>query len=141
MGLFSSGALLDDLYSLTPSSSCPSSTIDRVRSVACGASLGGVVFPIAIVRLIPILGAAWTIRIIGFIQLVVLGAAYPMLSTVMPPTAEPFSHRTLVDRQALRDPAYVAFVAGSSLLMFGLYTPFVSVVPRSTTPSNQGSRA
>ena len=48
------------------------------------------------------------------------------LSTLMTPSKKAFSHKTLVDREALRDPAYVAFVAGCSCLMFGLYTPFVS---------------
>ena len=43
--------------------------------VAVGSSLGGTLLPIAAKQLLPQVGFKWTMRIIGFVLLAVLGSA------------------------------------------------------------------
>lgn len=99
--------------------------------VASGSSIGGVVCPIAIQKLIPIIGFPWTMRVIGFAALVLLSYAWLVMDTRQPPSINisngGWKHVKLVEPSAFKVPAYTSFVLGSTLVLFGLYTPFTYI--------------
>lgn len=95
---------------------------------ASGSSMGGVLFPIVVRRLIDEIGFPWTMRFIGFLGLFCLGLSWFLMKTRLPPLV---SYRNggwrqvqWVDLSAFKMGSYTAFVIGSTLILFGLYTPF-----------------
>ncbi|KAI9700969.1 MAG: hypothetical protein M1820_006614 [Bogoriella megaspora] len=87
---------------------------------ATGSSLGGVIYPIVLYRLIPRIGFGWATRVLGFMMLGTL--IIPNL--VMKVRVLPAQRRKIVDWSALAEPAYLLFVVGSFLGFMGLYAPF-----------------
>lgn len=82
-----------------------------------GSSIGGIIYPIVLDRLIPSLGFAWATRIIGFIALgTLLIPIVVMRQRVTPPKA-----RSLIDWTAFTDPAYLFFVFTSLIAFMGLF--------------------
>jgi hypothetical protein len=57
--------------------------------VAAGSSLGGVIFPIMIIHLLPEVGFAWTIRICAFLILALLIFAIATFRSRLPPSKRP----------------------------------------------------
>lgn len=96
---------------------------------AAGSSVGGVVFPIVIRELLPVIGYGWTMRAIGFGCLVFLGGSYFLMKTRLPPVQDirngGWRSVKWVDASAFRQWSYTLFVLGCTLCLFGLYTPFV----------------
>lgn len=86
-----------------------------------GSSIGGVIFPIAISRMLatPSLGFGWTLRICGFIILGPLLIAGVFVRARLPPR-----HGRFFIPSAFTEKAYVSFVASVFLIMLGLFTPF-----------------
>ncbi|PWN46924.1 MFS general substrate transporter [Violaceomyces palustris] len=115
---------------------CPAHHFNRRRGLAmgvmaAGSSTGGTIFPIMIRRLIPSLGFGWTMRAVGFMALGVVIMAWLCLSTRLEPSIDVkdkskggWSQVRWIDPEAFKNLAYTFFVAGASLVMFGLYTPF-----------------
>jgi predicted MFS family arabinose efflux permease len=91
-----------------------------VGITASGSSLGGVIYPIVFHRLLNQIGFAWTTRVLGFMMLATLAVSV----TLMKPRILPGKTRSLIDWTALKEPAYLFFVIGGSLVFLGLYTPF-----------------
>lgn len=95
---------------------------------ASGSSLGGVVFPIVVRRLVDEIGFPWTMRFIGFLGLVCLGLSWFLMKTRLPPLVSyrngGWRHVRYVDLSAFRQGSYTAFVVGATFILFGLYTPF-----------------
>jgi MCP family monocarboxylic acid transporter-like MFS transporter 10 len=87
---------------------------------AAGSSIGGVIFPIMIRKLIPEIGFGWTMRLIGFGCIIFLGGAYFLMKTRLPPIQDihngGWKKIKWVDGTAFKDWSYNFFV---------LYTPFV----------------
>jgi predicted MFS family arabinose efflux permease len=82
--------------------------------------VGGVLYPIILNRLIPQIGYAWAVRVIGFICLATLVVPNLIMKVrVLPP-----AKRKLIDMTAFRHPAYLVFVLGSFLSFQGLFIPF-----------------
>lgn len=54
--------------------------------VACGTSVGGVIFPITVRKLLPLVGFSWTMRIIGFIVLFTLSVGMVLVRLRLPPS-------------------------------------------------------
>ncbi|KAF2086791.1 MFS general substrate transporter [Saccharata proteae CBS 121410] len=90
---------------------------------ASGSSLGGVLYPIILHRLIGQIGFPWATRVIGFIILVTL--AVPNL--VMKVRVRPSSRRKMVDLPAFKEPPYLLFVLGGLVGFMGLYVAFFYV--------------
>ncbi|KAL2795207.1 major facilitator superfamily domain-containing protein [Aspergillus keveii] len=85
-----------------------------------GSSLGGVIYPIVLNRLLDPLGFGWSVRVIGFIALgTLLLPIAIMKQRVKPPKA-----RALIDWSALTDIPYMTFVLGGLIAFMGLFTLF-----------------
>ncbi|KAF9448296.1 MFS general substrate transporter [Macrolepiota fuliginosa MF-IS2] len=87
--------------------------------MAIGASLGGTCLPIATRNLIPKVGFMWTMRIVGFILLVVLGASNLTMKRRLPPVNVKGG---LFNFAAFKSAAYTIYCISSFLIFLGLYT-------------------
>ncbi|KIJ44243.1 hypothetical protein M422DRAFT_60074 [Sphaerobolus stellatus SS14] len=88
--------------------------------VACGSSIGGTLFPILVRNLIPTVGFAWTMRILGFILLLLVGVANLTLRRRLPPihvTGGLFNLRIFKDV-----PAYSVYTVACFISFLGLLT-------------------
>jgi nitrate/nitrite transporter NarK len=109
----------------TPAVACTSTWFKRRRAVALGivasgSSIGAVIYPIAIEKLIPQIGFGWTVRVVALIQLATLVISNIVMKSRLPPRkAGP-----LVEPKAFLQPSYTLFTIGSFLAFWGLYTPF-----------------
>jgi MFS family permease len=96
---------------------------------ATGSSIGGVIFPILLQRLLPQIGFPWTMRLIGFGYLILLGLSWFLMDTRLPPVQDArnggWRKVKWFEISAFRNPAYTLFVVGCLAALFGLYTPFV----------------
>ncbi|KZP29024.1 MFS general substrate transporter [Athelia psychrophila] len=84
-----------------------------------GSSIGGTVFPIAAKRLIGEVGFPWTMRIIGLILIVTLGAANLTLKHRLPPSN---SAGGLLNLAAFKNLGYTVWCASGFVAFMGLYT-------------------
>ena len=88
-----------------------------VGLAAAGSSLGGVIYPIVLYRLIDKIGFGWSVRVIGFIALGTLLIPFAFMKMrVTPPKA-----RALIDSSAFTDIKYMLFVIASLIGFMGLY--------------------
>ncbi|EMD38105.1 hypothetical protein CERSUDRAFT_82329 [Gelatoporia subvermispora B] len=87
--------------------------------MAVGSSIGGCVFPIAVQNLIERVGFQWTMRIIGFIQLLLMGACILGAERRLPPRKRsgPF-----FNPRAFKSPAYTYYTISTFVSFLGLYT-------------------
>ncbi|KAJ9116415.1 hypothetical protein QFC22_004857 [Naganishia vaughanmartiniae] len=90
-----------------------------------------VCFPIMIQRLIPRIGFGWSMRVIFFIEIVMLTIAWFTIRTRLPPAIDVrdkskggWKQVKWIDIHAFKNPAYTMIVIGFGLVVFGLYTPF-----------------
>ncbi|KAL4967058.1 major facilitator superfamily domain-containing protein [Aspergillus stella-maris] len=85
-----------------------------------GSSLGGIIYPIVLHRLIEPLGFGWAVRVIGFIALgTLLLPIAIMKQRVKPPKA-----RALVDLTAFTDIPYMTLVLAGFFAFMGLFVLF-----------------
>lgn len=85
-----------------------------------GSSLGGIIYPIVLHRLIGPLGFGWAVRVIGFIALgTLLLPIVVMRQRVKPPKA-----RALVDWTAFTDIPFLVLVTAGLIAFMGLFTLF-----------------
>ncbi|KAI1498988.1 putative monocarboxylate permease [Biscogniauxia marginata] len=90
---------------------------------ATGSSIGGVIYPIALKRLIQEIGLAWAIRVMGFIMLETL-----LISVlIMKPRLPPRKSGPLVDLASLRSPVFATWLLAVFFIFVGLYIPFFYV--------------
>ena len=86
--------------------------------VLSGGAVGGVVFPILLQRLIPVIGFAWATRVFGFLIMVCFIIACLTIRTRLPLTGH-ISWRTAVDLGGFKDIRYIlATVAGFLYVTF-----------------------
>ncbi|KAF2644828.1 MFS monocarboxylate transporter-like protein [Massarina eburnea CBS 473.64] len=87
---------------------------------ALGSCTGGVVFPVIVQQCLPRLGFPWTIRIIGFIMLVLNIVSIALFRTRLPPRkAGP-----VVDWASFKELPYSLFCAAMFFCFWGLYFAF-----------------
>ncbi|KAF8452485.1 MFS general substrate transporter [Boletus edulis BED1] len=86
---------------------------------AIGSSVGGTVFPIAAQKLIPEVGFKWTMRIFGFILILLLGVANLTLDRRLPPQNVKGG---LFNWTTLKNPAYAIYCISGVTTFLGLYT-------------------
>jgi MFS family permease len=82
-----------------------------------GSSLGGVIYPIVLYRLIEKVGFAWAVRVMGFISLGTL--AIPLAAMRM--RVKPPKTRAMLDASSLTDVPYMAFVLTTLVTYTGLF--------------------
>lgn len=98
--------------------------------VVTGSSLGGVIFPIALTRMIdnPALGFGWSVRINGFIVLFMLSIAVVTIRARLPPR----KGRQVLLPSAFKKPTYTLFVVAVFFILWGLFTPFFYITQYAT---------
>lgn len=89
--------------------------------MSTGSSVGGVIFPIMIQRLIPEVGFAWAMRAGAFVILFLLTIANLTIRSRLPPSPRPVSRAALI--QPLKETKMLLVIAGFTLLTFGVYIP------------------
>ncbi|RAH63750.1 MFS general substrate transporter [Aspergillus aculeatinus CBS 121060] len=85
-----------------------------------GSSVGGIIYPVMLYRLLPQVGFAWAVRIIGFVALATLALPLAVMRQRASPASPP-RVRALVDRAACTDLHYCLFVGASLLAFMGLF--------------------
>ncbi|KIJ09651.1 hypothetical protein PAXINDRAFT_138798 [Paxillus involutus ATCC 200175] len=86
---------------------------------AIGSSVGGTVFPVAAQNLLPQVGFKWTMRIFGFVLLLLLGVANLTIDRRLPPTNVKGG---LFNWAAFKNPAYTVYCISGVAAFLGLYT-------------------
>lgn len=94
--------------------------------VVSGSSIGGVILPIAITRLIPEIGFGWTMRTTAFILLFLLVVGNLTLKPYLPPSGRKFAIRDFFE--PLREKAFVALTAAGFATYLGGFLPFTFIV-------------
>jgi len=87
---------------------------------ACGSATGGLVFPAVVMRLLPRVGFAWTVRTLGFITLATQIPSLFFLRQRLPPRKS----GPLVEWDAFKEMPYALFAIGMFLNFWGLYVGF-----------------
>ncbi|KAJ7573727.1 MFS general substrate transporter [Mycena floridula] len=87
--------------------------------LSVGTSAGGTMFPIVARLLIPAVGFKWTMRIIGFILLLILGIGNITLSRRLPPVSVSGG---LWNLTAFKSKAYSLYCASCLVAFLGIYT-------------------
>ncbi|KAH9846763.1 monocarboxylate permease [Lenzites betulinus] len=88
-----------------------------------GSASGGVVLPILLEKLIPVVGFGWAVRIVAFILLACLIVSCLTIRTRLPLSGH-LSFRTAIDLGGFRDPRYTLATIGAFLLFYGFFIPY-----------------
>ncbi|KAI3339210.1 monocarboxylate permease-like protein [Ustulina deusta] len=90
--------------------------------VVAGSSVGGIVLPILMSHLIPMIGFPWTVRILGFIVLLFCGIGSFTVKSRLPPRPTPFHFSELIT--PLTELRFALVVVAAFFFFWGLYLPF-----------------
>lgn len=106
--------------------SCLPAWFDKKRGAAfgiaaSGSSLGGIIFPIMVAKLIPQVGFAWTMRICAFLILGLLIIGNLTIRPRFPPNPKSMSRQDLID--PLTDIKFIFVCVGILFLTFGIFIP------------------
>jgi len=90
-------------------------------AAVAGSSLGGVIFPIALSRMLnnPNLGFGWSVRICGFLMLALLAIAIFGIKARLPPRKGRF-----LLLEAFKEPQFNSIISSVFLMMLGMFVPF-----------------
>ncbi|EJF60629.1 monocarboxylate permease [Dichomitus squalens LYAD-421 SS1] len=91
--------------------------------VLSGGAVGGIVFPILLQHLIPIVGFGWAVRVIGFIIMACFILACLTIKTRLP-LSRHVSWRTAIDLHGFKDIRYVLATIAGFLLFYALFIPY-----------------
>lgn len=91
--------------------------------VTTGNSIGGVVYPLVVRQLLGKVGFGWTVRVLGFINVVCLLVAFAFMKPRLPPRKA----GNIIDMDAIRDLPYCLHVLGICFLMPPVYCVFYYV--------------
>lgn len=98
--------------------------------MASGSSLGGVVLPIMMTRMIDPniddVGFPWTIRAVAFLFLGLMSIACLTVKSRLPPKPRPVVLKEYLD--TLRDPNFALLVTSLFLFFWGMFLPFTYVI-------------
>lgn len=109
----------------TPSMSLVTTYFARNRSVALaimasGSATGGLLYPSIARQLLPRIGFAWTVRVMGFIMLAV-GSCY---CSLLRPRLPPRKSGPMFELSAFREGPYVLYLTGLFLICLGIFFAF-----------------
>ncbi|KAI9050815.1 hypothetical protein LZ554_004934 [Drepanopeziza brunnea f. sp. 'monogermtubi'] len=98
--------------------------------VTCGASIGGIIYPIVFNELLERVGFRWACRAVALLALVTLAVACAVMKqrTDLPRKAK----GPLLEFRAMREPTYFALVMGMVLSFCGVYIPYYYIQSRAT---------
>lgn len=88
-----------------------------VAIVTTGNSVGGAVYPVIIRQLLPKIGYAWTVRVLGFVNLALLGTALAFMRPRLPPRKA----GAIIEWRAFYEVPYTSMLIGMSLVFGGLF--------------------
>ncbi|KAK3168045.1 hypothetical protein OEA41_004491 [Lepraria neglecta] len=94
--------------------------------MAAGSSLGGVIFPIMIERLIAERGFPWAMRAAAFLILGLLIYANFTVKSRLPPTPRPWALMDFI--KPFMELPYFLTVFGAFLFFFGMFLPFTFII-------------
>lgn len=94
--------------------------------MAAGSSLGGVILPIMVNRIIDRSGFPWAMRSVAFLLLGLLLYANLTVRSRLPPSPKPWSFMEFV--YPFRDPPFSLVVFASFLFFFGMFLPFTFII-------------
>ncbi|KAM6537994.1 hypothetical protein FALCPG4_003885 [Fusarium falciforme] len=89
--------------------------------LSTGSSMGGVIFPIMVSRMIREVGFGWAMRTCGFLILGLLIIANLTIKALHPPHPQNMSKAQMV--KPLREPEFVLVILGFFFFTFGMYVP------------------
>lgn len=102
--------------------------------VACGSATGGIIFPSMVRQLLPVIGFGWTIRSIGFINLVTLVVCNIFMKTRIAPRTS----GGWVEWGAFKELEYTFYALGTFLIFWGVYFAFYFLSTFSREKLNPG---
>ena len=88
-----------------------------VAMVSTGNSAGGAIYPVIVRELLPRIGFAWTVRVLGFVNMACLALALAFLRPRLPPRKS----GPVVEWAAFREVPYSCMVLGMSFVFGGLF--------------------
>ncbi|KAI6352213.1 hypothetical protein MCOR25_009483 [Pyricularia grisea] len=92
--------------------------------VASSTGTGGLVFPIMVRQLLPMVGFSWTMRTIGFVQMALLFVSGFIVKTRVPPRKQ----GSFLDLTAFKELQYAFYVLGAFFSFLGVFVVFIFVV-------------
>jgi len=90
--------------------------------IASGSSLGGVILPIMVNKLIPRIGFGWTMRAVAFMILGLLVITNATTKSRVVHTKKPFTVMEFI--RPLKEPAFLLVALASFFFFFGTFLPF-----------------
>lgn len=111
-----------------PSLALVATYFDKRRGIAIGLvttgnSLGGLVYPLVVRQLLPVLGMPWTTRVLGFINL----TGFCLVGVFMRPRLPPRKSGPIIDWDAFKDKLYISYVGGVFFFVWSVYYTFYYV--------------
>ncbi|ORY75340.1 major facilitator superfamily domain-containing protein [Leucosporidium creatinivorum] len=101
-----------------------------IAFVTCGASLGGVIWPIMLSRLLREVGFGWSTRISAFVVLVACGAA----TIILEPRVAPKRGQSIIpDFSLLRKKSFLALLLANCIGYFALFGPIFNIQSRAVS--------
>lgn len=94
--------------------------------MASGSSMGGVIFPIMVSKLIPEIGFRWTMRAAAFMILGMCCIGIVTVKSRLPPNPKRLNVMEYV--RPLRETAFLHVAIGSFFFFFGMFLPFNYVI-------------
>ncbi|KAL9110111.1 MAG: hypothetical protein Q9227_005305 [Pyrenula ochraceoflavens] len=104
-----------------------------------GSSLGGVIFPIMVERLVSRVGFGWTMRICAFLILFLCVIANLTVRARIPPNPRPFRFMDFID--PLFELAFLLNAIAYFLFYFGMFIPFTYIILSGTANGMSASLA
>jgi MFS family permease len=97
---------------------------------AAGGSLGGVIFPLALQRLLPSVGFAWATRIIGFVDVFCCIVLCVLIRSRLPPKP---GQSVIPDFRIFRDYSYLLLTVGIFAMEWALFIPITYLTTFATS--------
>ncbi|KAK5175732.1 uncharacterized protein LTR77_000871 [Saxophila tyrrhenica] len=82
-----------------------------------GNAIGGMIYPVIVRELLPKVGFAWTVRVLGFMNLALLGLVLAFMRSRLPPRKSD----ALIDWSAFREVPFTFFVIGLYFMVWDVY--------------------
>ncbi|KAF2786233.1 MFS general substrate transporter [Melanomma pulvis-pyrius CBS 109.77] len=97
---------------------------------AAGGSLGGIIFPLMLQKLFPMVGFAWATRIMGFVFIFCCIVAVSLIRSRLPPKP---GQSVMPDLRIFRDRSYLLLTLGIYFMEWGLFVPITYLTSFATS--------
>ncbi|RDW72191.1 hypothetical protein BP5796_08225 [Coleophoma crateriformis] len=88
--------------------------------VSAGSGLGGVIFPLIVQQLLPKVGFAWTVRVLGFIVMALSILTCTLTKSRLPPRKT----GAIIEWGYFKEPPFTIYLAGMFMCFWSLYFAF-----------------